>query len=125
MTPEELSKWKEEYGHLSQATMDNSANLRFASCDAELDLGRLYTKKGAGDYVWFILTDGASSFPLQRLLIMLCTPEGILLESHVAGGESSFGIIDSHCPDYLTHLKLTGWRKLTDDEFTVLTSGST
>lgn len=123
MTEDEMAKWKEDYGHLTQATMDTSANLRMSSCDAELELGRLFTSRKKGDYVWFILTDDSAGYPLQRLCILLCTPDTVLVEFHTAGGAVEAAILDAGCISYLEHLRMIGYRKLSSDEYLVLTRG--
>lgn len=122
MTEEEMAQWKEDYGHLSQATMDTSANLRMSSCDAGLELGRLFTSKKRGDFVWFVLTDDSASYPLQRLCILLCTPNTVLVEFHTAGGTLEAAVLDASSISYLEHLKMIGYRKLSHDEYLVLTS---
>lgn len=124
MTEEEMAKWKEDYGHLSQATMDSAANLRLSSCDADLELGTLFTSKHKGDYVWFILTDDSASYALQRLCVLLCTPDSVLVEFHSPGKEVDAAIMDANCVTYLEHLKLMGYRKLSQAEYNILTDGS-
>lgn len=103
-------------------TMDNAANLRLSSCDAELDLGPLLMKKPA-DYVYFILTDGRTEYSLKRICVLLCTPDTVLCEFLNANEENSMAIMDVDCVAFLEHLKNVGYRRLTDDEYLVLTRG--
>lgn len=122
MTPEELAEWRKKYGHLSMKTMDNAANLRLSSCDAELDLGPLLMKKPA-DYVYFILTDGRTEYPLKRICVLLCTPDAVLCEFLNAGEENNMAIMDVDCVPFLEHLKNMGYRSLTDEEYLILSGG--
>lgn len=123
MTPEEFEYWKEKFKHVSDDTLDCASNLRFAAEDTGLDLGRLMEHPRNGDCAWFVLTDNASEYPLQRICVILCTPHCVLVEFLTPHGEVDQSILGDYA-SYSQKLLSMGYRKLTDEEFMVFNGGT-
>lgn len=110
MTPDEFESWQHSQPNfISKETRIITACVKDIADYIDFDIGNPIRSEPNGDAMWYVLTDG------QNLLVVLCTPYAVLIESTIDDGEASYCVVTKPI-DYLEHLANLGLRKLTPDE---------
>lgn len=94
--------------YLSEETRENLRTAWEIATGLEMSLGTPVSRRRTGDCAWYLMTDNEPG--IANMLILLCTPEGYLVEFNFDEVNHMAAVTD--IGDYLVHLCDMGYRKL-------------